>query len=146
MSSVTVAASPASYRSGAPRLRVNAFGLLQTVAQSIAVISPTMTAVSCSAGVRGSRTGASYFKIPLSLGAMISFLSLASLYVNAGARIMLPMGEHGFFPKQPRVVDVRDLTTRRNQRMHRLDEGGGETLGPRDVSEDLRRSWHVRKA
>ena len=117
MSSVTVAASPAGYRSGAPRLRVNAFGLLQTVAQSIAVISPTMTAVSCSAGVRGSRTGVSYFKIPLSLGAMISFFSLAPSYVNAGARITLPMGEHGFLPKQHgflpkqlRVVDVKDLT------------------------------------
>jgi hypothetical protein len=97
MSSVTVAASPASYRERPPRLRVNALGLLQTVAQSIAVISPTMTGVSCSAGVRGSRTWVSYFKIPLSLGAMISW-------------IVLPMGEHGFFPKQLRVVDVTDLT------------------------------------
>jgi hypothetical protein len=57
------------------------------------------------------------FKIPLSRQAMISFISLAPLYVNAGARIMLPMGEHGFLPKQHgfrpkrlRVVDVKDLT------------------------------------
>ena len=104
MSSVTVAASPASYRSRAPRLRVNALGLLQTVARSIAVM---MTAVCCSAGVRGSRTGVSYFKIPLSLGAMISFLSLTLSYVNAGARIMLPMGKHRFLPKRLRVGDVR---------------------------------------
>jgi hypothetical protein len=114
MSSVTVAASAASYRRGAPRLRVNGLGLLETVARAIAVM---MTAVCYSAGVRGSRTGVSYFKIPLSLGAMISFFSLAPSYVNAGARITLPMGEHGFLPKQHgflpkqlRVVDVKDLT------------------------------------
>jgi amino acid transporter len=107
MCSVTMAASAANYRRGALRLRVNGLGLLQTVARSIAVM---MTAVCYSAGVRGSRTGVSSFKIPLSLGAMISFFSLAPSYVNAGARIMLPMGEHGFFPKRLRVVDVRDLT------------------------------------
>ena len=115
MSSVTVAASAASYRRGAPGLRVNGLGLLQTVARSIAVM---MTAVCYSAGVRGSRTGVSSFKILLSLGAMISFFSLALSYVNAGARIMLPMGGHGFLPKrhgllpkQLRVVDVKDLHT-----------------------------------
>jgi amino acid transporter len=107
MCSVTMAASAANYRRGALRLRVNGLGLLQTVARSIAVM---MTAVCYSAGVRGSRTGVSSFKIPLSLGAMISFFSLAPSYVNAGARIMLPMGEHGFLPKRLRVVDVRDLT------------------------------------
>ena len=41
MSSVTVAASPASCRREPPRLGVNALGLLQTVAPSIAAISPT---------------------------------------------------------------------------------------------------------
>ena len=114
MCSVTTAASAANYRRGALRLRVNGLGLLQTVAWSIAVM---MTAVCYSAVVRGSRTGVSSFKIPLSLGAMISFFSLAPSYVNAGARIMLPMGEHGFLPKQHgflpkrlRVVDVKDLT------------------------------------
>jgi hypothetical protein len=73
MSSVTVAASVARYRRGAPRLRVNGLGWLQTVARSIAVM---MTAVCYSAGVRGPRIGVSYFKIPLSLGAMISLFSL----------------------------------------------------------------------
>jgi hypothetical protein len=38
MSSVMVAASPPSYRSGSARLGVNGLGLLQTMAQSIAVI------------------------------------------------------------------------------------------------------------
>jgi amino acid transporter len=87
--------SAASYRRGAPRLRVNGFGWLQTVARSIAVM---MTAVCYSAGVRGSRIGMSYVKIPLSLGARISFFSLALSYVNAVARMLLPMGEHGFLP------------------------------------------------
>ena len=121
MGSVTVAASAASYKREAPRLHVNGLGLLQTVARSIAVM---VTAVCYSAGVRGSRTGVSSFKIPLSFGAMISFFSLAPSYVNAGARIILPMGErgflpkqqgflpkqHGFLPKQLRAVDVKDLT------------------------------------
>jgi hypothetical protein len=108
MSSVTVAASAASYRREAPRLRVNDLGRLATVARSIAVM---MTAVCYSAGVRGSRIGVSYFKIPLSLRAMISFFSLAPfsaglapLYVNAGARMMLPMGGHGFLPKQHGIL------------------------------------------
>jgi hypothetical protein len=63
-----------------------------------------MTAVCYSAGARGSRTRVSYSKIPLSLGAMIRFLSLTLSYVNAGARIMLPRG-HGSFPKQLRVME-----------------------------------------
>jgi hypothetical protein len=114
MSSVTVAASAASYRRGVPRLRVHGFGWLETVVRSIAVM---MTAVCYSAGVRGSPIGVSYFKIPLSLGPMISFFSLAPSYVNAGPRVMFPIGGHGFLPKQHgfrprrlRVVDVKDLT------------------------------------
>lgn len=41
----------------------------------------------------------SYFKIPLSLGAMISFFSLTLSCLNAGARIIFPMAQHGVFPK-----------------------------------------------
>jgi len=72
------------------------------------VISATMRAVCYSAGVRGRRTGVSHFKTPLSLGAMISFFSLTLSYVNASARVMLPMGEHGFFTTQLRVVHVNE--------------------------------------
>ena len=36
--------------------------------------------------------GVSYFKIPLSLGAMISFFSLTLSCLNAGSRIIYPMG------------------------------------------------------
>lgn len=38
-----------------------------------------------------------WLKIPISLGAMISFFSLALSCMNAGARILYPMGRHGMF-------------------------------------------------
>jgi amino acid transporter len=41
----------------------------------------------------------SYFKIPISLCAMISFFSLTLSCLNAGARIIYPMGEHLVFPR-----------------------------------------------
>jgi amino acid transporter len=41
----------------------------------------------------------SAFKIPISLGAMISFFSLSLSCLNAGARIIYPMGEHLVFPR-----------------------------------------------
>lgn len=41
----------------------------------------------------------SFFKIPLSLGAMISFFSLSLSCLNAGARIIYPMASHSVFPK-----------------------------------------------
>ncbi len=41
----------------------------------------------------------SFFKIPLSIGAMISFFSLSLSCLNAGARIIFPMARHGVFPK-----------------------------------------------
>ncbi|MGO9141191.1 MAG: APC family permease, partial [Streptosporangiaceae bacterium] len=42
----------------------------------------------------------SYFRIPLSIGAMISFFSLSLSCLNAGARIICPMGEHLVFPRR----------------------------------------------
>lgn len=42
----------------------------------------------------------SFFKIPLSLGAMISFFSLSLSCLNAGSRIIFPMASHSVFPKQ----------------------------------------------
>jgi amino acid transporter len=41
-----------------------------------------------------------YFKAPISLGAMISFFSLSLSCLNAGARILYPMAEHSVFPRQ----------------------------------------------
>jgi amino acid transporter len=42
---------------------------------------------------------ASAFKIPISLGAMISFFSLTLSCLNAGSRIIYPMGQHLVFPR-----------------------------------------------
>ena len=41
--------------------------------------------------------GVSYFKIPISIGAMVSFFSLSLSCLNAGARIIYPMARHGIF-------------------------------------------------
>ena len=41
----------------------------------------------------------SAFKIPVSLGAMISFFSLTLSCLNAGSRIIYPMGQHLVFPR-----------------------------------------------
>ena len=41
--------------------------------------------------------GVSFFKIPVSIGAMVSFFSLSLSCLNAGARIMYPMARHGIF-------------------------------------------------
>jgi amino acid transporter len=41
-----------------------------------------------------------FFKAPIALGAMISFFSLSLSCLNAGARILYPMGEHMVFPRQ----------------------------------------------
>lgn len=41
----------------------------------------------------------SYFKIPVSIGAMISFFSLTLSCLNAGSRIIYPMGQHLVFPR-----------------------------------------------
>jgi amino acid transporter len=42
--------------------------------------------------------GVSFFKIPLSLAAMVSFFSLSLSCINAGARILYPMGSHAVLP------------------------------------------------
>jgi amino acid transporter len=41
---------------------------------------------------------AGYFKLPLSLGAMISFFALSLSCLNAGARIIYPMARNSVFP------------------------------------------------
>ena len=41
--------------------------------------------------------GVSFFKIPVSIGAMVSFFSLSLSCLNAGSRIMYPMARHGIF-------------------------------------------------
>jgi len=41
-----------------------------------------------------------FFRVPIALGAMVSFFSLSLSCLTAGARIMFPMGRHGVFPHQ----------------------------------------------
>ncbi len=41
--------------------------------------------------------GVSWFKIPLSIGAMVSFFGLSLSCLNAGSRIIYPMARHGIF-------------------------------------------------
>jgi amino acid transporter len=43
--------------------------------------------------------GVSFFKIPVALGAMVSFFSLTLSCLNAGSRIIYPMAQHTIFPK-----------------------------------------------
>jgi amino acid transporter len=43
--------------------------------------------------------GVGYFKVPVAIGAMISFFSLTLSCLNAGSRIIFPMAHHGVFPK-----------------------------------------------
>jgi amino acid transporter len=43
--------------------------------------------------------GVSWFKVPVAIGAMVSFFSLTLSCLNAGARIIYPMGRHTVFPK-----------------------------------------------
>ena len=50
------------------------------------------------------------FRIPLDIGAMISFFSLSLSCLNAGARIMFPMGRHGFLPRRLHAVHDKNLT------------------------------------
>jgi amino acid transporter len=40
-----------------------------------------------------------FFKVPISLGAMVSFFSLSLSCLNAGARIIYPMGKHAVLPE-----------------------------------------------
>jgi amino acid transporter len=41
--------------------------------------------------------GVSFFKIPICIGAMVSFFSLSLSCLNGGSRIMYPMARHGIF-------------------------------------------------
>ena len=42
--------------------------------------------------------GVSFFKVPVALGAMVSFFSLTLSCLNAGSRIIYPMAQHMVFP------------------------------------------------
>ena len=60
----------------------------------------SLSSLTAPLNVLASLYGVSFFKAPISLGAMISFFSLSLSCLNAGARILYPMGEHHVFPHQ----------------------------------------------
>jgi amino acid transporter len=43
--------------------------------------------------------GVSFFKVPVAIGAMVSFFSLTLSCLNAGSRIIFPMAHHTVFPR-----------------------------------------------
>jgi amino acid transporter len=52
----------------------------------------------------------SFFHVPVALGAMVSFFSLSLSCLNAGARIIFPLGGHGFLPRGVNAVHSKNLT------------------------------------
>ena len=71
--------------------------------QSLSSFSTPLTAISAAYGV-------SFFKVPVALGAMVSFFSLSLSCLNAGARIIFPLGGHGFLPKRAHAVHAKNMT------------------------------------
>jgi amino acid transporter len=52
----------------------------------------------------------SFFKVPVSLGGMVSFFALTLSCVNSGSRILLPLSKHGFMPKRLHGTHDTNLT------------------------------------
>ena len=50
------------------------------------------------------------FQIPIDLGAMVSFFSLALSCMNAGARVIFQMGREGFFHQPPATAHATNET------------------------------------
>lgn len=54
--------------------------------------------------------GVSFFKVPVSLGGMVSFFALTLSCVNSGSRILLPLAKHGFVHKKLHGTHSTNLT------------------------------------
>jgi len=52
----------------------------------------------------------SYFKVPVSLGGMVSFFALTLSCVNSGSRILMPLGKHGFVHRRLHGTHSTNLT------------------------------------
>jgi len=52
----------------------------------------------------------SFFKVPVSLGGMVSFFALTLSCVNSGSRILMPLGKHGFVHKRLHGTHATNLT------------------------------------
>jgi amino acid transporter len=72
--------------------------------------STPLSAMNAPLNVLAAAYGVSFFKIPISLCAMISFFGLSLSCLNAGSRILLPMAEHGVFPHQLAKTHGRNET------------------------------------
>ena len=72
--------------------------------------STPLSAMDAPLNVLAAAYGVSFFKIPISLCAMISFFGLSLSCLNAGSRILLPMAEHGVFPHQLAKTHGRNET------------------------------------
>ena len=59
--------------------------------------SKTLDQIDAPLNVLSSMYSVPYLSIPLSIGAMVSFFALALSCMNAGARVMFAMGQHGIF-------------------------------------------------
>jgi amino acid transporter len=70
---------------------------------SLGTLSTPLTNISAAYGV-------SFFKVPVALGAMVSFFSLSLSCLNAGARIIFPLGGHGFVSKRMHSVHKTNMT------------------------------------
>ena len=54
--------------------------------------------------------GVSFFKVPVSLGGMVSFFALTLSCVNSGSRILMPLAKHDFVPKKLHGTHSSNLT------------------------------------
>jgi amino acid transporter len=52
----------------------------------------------------------SFFKVPVSLGGMVSFFALTLSCVNSGSRILMPLAKHGFVHTKLHGTHSRNLT------------------------------------
>ena len=71
--------------------------------KSLSSFTTPLTAISAAYGV-------SWFKVPVALGAMVSFFSLSLSCLNAGARIIFPLCGHGFLPRKGHAVHATNKT------------------------------------
>jgi amino acid transporter len=71
--------------------------------KSLSSFTTPLTAISAAYGV-------SFFKVPVALGAMVSFFSLSLSCLNAGARIIFPLCGHEFLPRKGHAVHVTNKT------------------------------------
>jgi amino acid transporter len=54
--------------------------------------------------------GVSFFKVPVSLGGMVSFFALTLSCVNSGTRILFPLAKHGFVSNKLHKTHATNLT------------------------------------